>query len=63
VAQGYEGSYAGKLSHLDELLTSEALGFVFPQGSDLIVPVDAALQAMIDDGTMDALYQKWFVGQ
>ncbi|HWS23242.1 MAG TPA: transporter substrate-binding domain-containing protein, partial [Anaerolineales bacterium] len=63
VAQGYEGSYAGQLSHLDELLTSEALGLVYPQGSDLIAPIDAALQAMIDDGTMDALYQKWFVGQ
>ncbi|MHB8779738.1 MAG: transporter substrate-binding domain-containing protein, partial [Anaerolineales bacterium] len=45
----------------DELLTSEDLGFVFKQGSDLIDPINAALASMKADGTLDALYQKWFV--
>ncbi len=38
----------------------EELGFVFPQGSALIAPVNAALAAMKADGTMDTLYQKWW---
>jgi polar amino acid transport system substrate-binding protein len=60
-ALGYIAANKGKLKHLDELLTSEDLGFVFKQGSDLIEPVDAALAAMKADGTLDKLYQKWFV--
>jgi len=38
----------------------EELGFVFPQGSELIAPVNAALAAMKADGTMDTLYAKWW---
>jgi polar amino acid transport system substrate-binding protein len=37
------------------------LGFVFKQGSDLIAPINAALAAMKANGTMDSLYQKWWV--
>jgi polar amino acid transport system substrate-binding protein len=60
-ALGYIAANKGKLKYLDELLTSEDLGFVFKKGSDLIGPVDAALAAMKADGTLDKLYQKWFV--
>jgi polar amino acid transport system substrate-binding protein len=42
-------------------LTSEDLGFVFQKGSPLIEPVNQALAAMKKDGTLDALYKKWFV--
>jgi polar amino acid transport system substrate-binding protein len=49
-----------KMKMLDERLTSEELGFVYPQGSDLIVPIDAALAAMKADGTLAALYAKWW---
>jgi polar amino acid transport system substrate-binding protein len=61
VALGYMAVNKGQLKHLDELLTSEDLGFVFKQGSDLIAPVDAALDAMRASGELDKLYQKWFV--
>jgi len=60
-ALGYIAANKGKLKYLDELLTSEDLGFVFKKGSDLIGPVDAALGAMKTDGTLEKLYQKWFV--
>lgn len=60
-ALGYIAANKGKLKYLDELLTSEDLGFVFKKGSDLIGPVNAALAAMKADGTLDKLYQKWFV--
>ena len=61
VALGYMAINKGELKHLDELLTSEDLGFVFQQGSDLIAPVDAALDAMRASGELDKLYNKWFV--
>jgi polar amino acid transport system substrate-binding protein len=50
----------GKMRMLDERLTSEELGFVYKQGSNLIVPIDAALAAMKADGTMATLYAKWW---
>jgi polar amino acid transport system substrate-binding protein len=50
----------GKMKMLDERLTSEELGFVYKQGSDLIAPIDAALAAMKADGTLATLYAKWW---
>ena len=45
-ALGYIAANKGKLKFLDELLTSEDLGFIYKLGSDLIAPVNAALAAM-----------------
>ncbi len=60
-ALGFMAANKGKMKIVGDLLTSEDLGFVFKQGSDLIDPVNAALAAMKADGTLDSLYQKWFV--
>jgi len=51
---------AGLLKTTGEALTSEALGFAFPDGSDLVEPINAALATFEEDGTLDALFQKWF---
>jgi polar amino acid transport system substrate-binding protein len=59
-AKGFTVTNEGKLKILDEKLTSEELGFVFKQGSDLIAPINAVLAAMKADGTLDSLYQKWW---
>jgi polar amino acid transport system substrate-binding protein len=59
-AEGFMATNEGKLKILDEKLTSEELGFVFPQGSELIVPINAALAVMEANGTLDSLYQKWW---
>ena len=41
--------------------TDEDYGFgVDPQNEELLAAVDAALQAMIDDGTYEQIYDKWF---
>jgi polar amino acid transport system substrate-binding protein len=58
--EGYIGANEGKLKLVGEPLTSEELGFAFPKGSDLVDPINQALQQMKDDGTLDQLYQKWF---
>ncbi len=60
-ALGFMAANKGKMKFLDELLTSEDLGFVYKQGSDLVGPVNAALAAMKASGDLDKLYQKWFV--
>ena len=60
-ANGYVGASNGGLKIIGAPLASEDFGFIFPKGSDLVAPIDAAIASMQADGTMDALNQKWFV--
>ena len=62
-AYGYLDANPGELKILDDMLKGDDLAFVFPQGSDLIDPVNKALAAMKADGTLDALYAKWWPGR
>lgn len=57
---GYQGENADQLKLLDGSLASDELGFVFPKGSDLVAPFNAALASMKEDGTLDALADKFF---
>jgi polar amino acid transport system substrate-binding protein len=50
-----------QLKIVGEPLTSEELGLAFPPGSDLVEPINAGLASMRADGTLDALFQTWFV--
>ena len=58
--QGYIGTNKDKIKLLDGKLISQDLGFIFPKGSALVAPVNAALDAMRADGTLDKLRTKWF---
>jgi polar amino acid transport system substrate-binding protein len=59
--QGYVGVNADKLKLLDGIVSSgQELGFIFPKGSDLVAPVNAALAAMRGDGALQQLQDKWF---
>lgn len=60
-ANGYVGASDGALKIIGEPLASEDFGFIFPKGSELVAPINAAIAAMKADGTLDALNQKWFV--
>lgn len=60
-ANGYVQASDGGLKIIGEPLASEDFGFIFPKGSDLVAPVNAAIASMKADGTLDALNQKWFV--
>lgn len=60
-AMGFLAANKGKLKITSDRLTSEDLGFVFQKTSTLIPAVNGALAAMKKDGTLDALYKKWFV--
>lgn len=58
-AAGFMGENPGKLAIGGELSSDEELGFAYPPGSELRAQVDAALQAMIEDGTLEQLNKKW----
>jgi phosphate/phosphite/phosphonate ABC transporter binding protein len=58
---GYQGAFADDVRLSDEPLEEiEELGFIFPLGSDLVEPFNAAIASMKEDGTFDAINQKWF---
>jgi polar amino acid transport system substrate-binding protein len=58
-AAGFMAENEGQLKVAGQLTSDEQLAFVFPPGSDLVDPVNAALEAMKADGTLDALNAKW----
>jgi polar amino acid transport system substrate-binding protein len=41
-------------------MSSDQLGFIFPRGSDLVEAVNQALAVMRENGTLEALAQKYF---
>jgi len=59
-AVGFIGENPGMLKVGAELTSDEQLAFVFPPGSDLIDPVNAALEQMKKDGSLEAFNDKWF---
>jgi polar amino acid transport system substrate-binding protein len=59
-AAGYIGASPGSFEIVGEPLGREEFGFIFTPGSDLVAPVNAAIQSMKDDGTIEKLNQKWF---
>lgn len=60
-AKGYVDASGGKLKVVGEPLGTEDFGFIFPKGSDLVAPVNAAIAALKADGTLDGLNKKWFL--
>jgi polar amino acid transport system substrate-binding protein len=61
--QGYVGVNADQLKIIGKSLSSDELGFIFPQGSELVEPVNLALASMKADGFLDELALKYFSDQ
>ena len=59
--QGYVTANPDRLMMVGEPLGTEEFGFIFPNGSDLVAPFNAAIESMRADGTLAALDQRWFV--
>ncbi len=59
--KGYVDASAGGLKLVGGPLGTEDFGFIFPKGSDLVAPVNAAIASLKADGTFDALNKKWFL--
>jgi polar amino acid transport system substrate-binding protein len=60
-ANGYVAASDGGLKIIGEPLGTEQFGFIFPKGSDLVAPMNAAIASMAADGTLEALNTKWFL--
>jgi len=58
-AYGFMQANPGLLKTIGAVKTGDALAFVFPPYSDLVNPVNAALRAMHDDGTLLELNRRY----
>ena len=59
-AAGYMGASPNAFKIAGDPVGSDQFGFILKKGSDLVLPVNAALKSMQDDGTIAALNKKWF---
>jgi polar amino acid transport system substrate-binding protein len=59
-AEGYMGANPDAFKLVGEPLGHDEFGFILTPGSDLVEPINLALDAMRADGTLDALNRKWF---
>lgn len=57
---GYTGENKEDLELIGPSISSDGLGFIYPKGSDLVDPVNQALAAMMSDGWLDSINDKWF---
>jgi polar amino acid transport system substrate-binding protein len=58
--QGYLGENADELKLVGPSMSSDQLGFIYPKGSDLVDPVNQAINAMKADGFLEALNLQYF---
>jgi polar amino acid transport system substrate-binding protein len=57
---GYQGESADQLDLIGPSISSDALGFAFPNGSDLVEPFNMALAAMMEDGSLAEINTRYF---
>ena len=58
--QGYVGEGSEQIKLVGESLSSDLLGFIFPNGSDLVEPVNLALGELVKNGFMATVNAKYF---
>ncbi len=58
--QGYLGENAESLKLVGESMSSDELGFIYPLGSELVAPVDAALLELMSNGFLVKVNAKYF---
>jgi polar amino acid transport system substrate-binding protein len=59
--QAYVSANPDALKMVGDPLGTEEFGFIFPNGSDLVPAINAGIESMRADGTLDMLDQRWFV--
>ncbi len=61
VTKSYMEAKPGTIEIVGDVLNAEAYGFAVQKGNaELLDSINTGLQNMIDDGTFDELYAKWF---
>ncbi|MDZ4768076.1 MAG: transporter substrate-binding domain-containing protein [Chloroflexota bacterium] len=59
-AEGYVEQRGGLMTIEESLSGIQGLAFAYPTDSDLIAPIDAAVESMMADGTWDDIFKVWF---
>ncbi len=59
--EGYVRASPDALKIVGEPIGTEDFGFIFPKGSDLVAPINAAIAELRADGTLAGLDTKWFL--
>ena len=59
--QGYVNANPDTFKLTGQAMGVEDFGFIFPKGSALVEPIDAGIQALERDGTIERLNTRWFV--
>lgn len=57
---GYIGENSEEIKTIDDSLQSDPLGFIFPQGSELVDPVNQAIAELAANGTLEDLGRTYF---
>jgi ABC-type amino acid transport substrate-binding protein len=55
----YKANQSGTLEVVQTFPTGEQYGIAFPKDSDLLGPVNKALEEIKKDGTYAKIYEKW----
>jgi basic membrane lipoprotein Med (substrate-binding protein (PBP1-ABC) superfamily) len=58
--QGYLGENADQLKLVGPSMSSDQLGFIFPKGSELVGPVDMAIETLAQNGFLDEVNLEYF---
>ena len=59
--QGLIDANPGSFKLIGDAMGVEDFGFIFAKGSEFTAPINAALESMQADGTIDKLNKKWFL--
>ena len=57
---GYIGENSESIKTIETPLQSDPLGFIYPLGSELVDPVNQAIAALAENGTLEDLGRKYF---
>jgi polar amino acid transport system substrate-binding protein len=59
-ARGFISTTGGAVMTVDDPISEEQMGLIFPKGSEMVEPMNAAIASMSQDGFLDFLMTKWF---
>ena len=60
-AAGFISTTGQEVKLVGPPISEDSMGFIFPKGSDLVAPINAAIDSVKEDGFLDYLYYKWFL--
>jgi polar amino acid transport system substrate-binding protein len=59
-ARGFISTTGGAVMTTGDAISDDQMGLIFPKGSELVEPMNAAIASMQQDGFLDYLMTKWF---